>query len=70
MWIDKETGLPLKEVNIDSSRSHFPNTDIVYNVNDNISEYIYKFDVVTDEDVEVPDFSEYKKEYINNGIVR
>ena len=70
MWIDKETGLPLKEVNIDSSRAHFPNTDIVYNVNDNTSEYIYKFDIVTDEDVEVPEFSDYKKEYINNGIVR
>ena len=70
IWIDKETGLPLKEVNIDSSKSHFPNTDIVYNVNDNISEYIYKFDVVTDEDVEVPDFSEYETEYINNEIVR
>lgn len=70
MWIDKETGLPLKEVNIDSSREHFPNTDIVYAVNDNTSEYIYKFDIVTDEDVEVPDFSEYEKEYINNGIVR
>lgn len=70
MWIDKETGLPLKEVNIDSSRSHFPDTDIVYNVNDNTSEYIYKFDIVTDEDVEVPDFSNYEIEYINNEIVR
>lgn len=70
MWIDKETGLPIKQVNIDGSRSAFPNTDIVYAVRDNTQEYIYKFDIVTDEDVEVPDFSEYETEYINNGIVR
>ena len=70
MWIDKETGLPIKEVNIDGSKSHFPNTDIIYEVRDNIQEFIFKFDVVTDEDVEVPDFSEYETEYINNEIVR
>lgn len=66
MWIDKETGLPIKEVNKDGYKSYFPNTDIIYNVSDNTTEYIYKFDVVTDEDVSVPDFSDYEIEYINN----
>lgn len=70
MWIDKETGLPLKEVNKDGSKSHFPNTDIIYEIRDNTQEFIFKFDIVTDEDVKVPDFSEYETEYINNEIVR
>lgn len=69
MWIDKETGLPLKEVNLDGSKSAFPNTDIVYEVRDNTQEHKYKFDIVTDEDVEVPEFSDYEKQYINDELI-
>ena len=65
MWIDKDTGLPLKLINRNSVRYFFPGTDIVKTENDLIQEYQYKFDAVTDEDVAVPDLTHYEKEYVN-----
>ena len=34
-------------------------------INDRIQEYKHEFDIVTDEDVQVPDYSGYKVEQIN-----
>lgn len=66
-WIDKDTGLVLKTINREGSKIFYPETEIVKEVYDNIQEYKYKFDVVKDEDVEVPDLSNYEVEYRNTG---
>ncbi len=65
-WIDKDTGLPLKMINRNSVRTFFPETDIVKLESDLIQEYQYKFEVVTDEDVNVPDLTDYEVEYSSN----
>lgn len=65
-WIDTETGLPLKIVDREGRKSRYPNTEVIKEVLDNISEYKYKFNVVTDEDVAIPDVSGYEVEYSSN----
>lgn len=80
IWLDKETGLPLKEINIDGMKTYYSDNkeenidenkiddylkekqDILIKSGDGITEFRYEFDVVTDEDVEVPDLSQYKVE--------
>lgn len=56
-WVDKETGLPLRIINRGGVEEHFPGTDVVKEVRDNIQEYEYSFGTVTDEDVKVPDLN-------------
>ena len=63
LWIDKETGLPIKEINRDGQISYIAGTDIVKEVKDIVQDYKYEFDIVTDDDVKVPDYSTYKVEY-------
>ena len=80
IWLDKETGLPFKEINIDGMKTYYSDNkeenideskiddylkekqDILIKSGDGITEFRYEFDVVTDEDVEVPDLSQYKVE--------
>ena len=80
IWLDKETGLPLKEINIDGMKTYYSDNkeenideskiddylkekqDILIKSGDGITEFRYEFDVLTDEDVEVPDLSQYKVE--------
>lgn len=59
LWIDKETGLPVKEINRESTKTFYAGTNIVKDVNDDIKEYSYEFNTVIDEDVTVPDLSNY-----------
>lgn len=54
-----------KEENIDESKIDDylkEKQDILIKSGDGITEFRYEFDVVTDEDVEVPDLSQYKVE--------
>lgn len=62
IWIDKETGLPLKEINRGGEKIFFPGTNVVKEIRDYIQEYKYEFNRVTDEDVKVPDLSNYTVE--------
>ena len=62
IWLDIETGLPIKEINRDGGKTFFVGTNVVKSVNDVICEYKYEFDKVTDEDVKVPDLSNYTVE--------
>lgn len=64
LWIDKETGLAIKEINRDGQISYIAGTDIVKEVKDFVQDYKYEFDIVTDDDVKLPDYSTYKVEYI------
>ena len=59
IWIDKETGLPIREINRSSAKSFFIGTDVVKEIRDTIQSYKYEFDIVTDEDVKIPDLSNY-----------
>jgi len=62
LWIDKETGLPIKEINRGGEKSFFPGTNVVKEFKDNMQEYRYEFDKVTDEDVSIPDLTNYTVE--------
>lgn len=62
LWLDKETGLPLKEINREAVKLNYTN-GVVKEVRDMIQEFRYEFDIVTDEDVEVPDLSSYSISY-------
>lgn len=66
IWIDKETGLPIKLINRGGEKSFFPGTNVVKEVKDNIQEYKYEFNKVTNEDVKVPDLSNY---IVENKVV-
>ena len=68
VWIDKETGLVIREIQRDGEKRFIVGTDIVKEVRDCTSMYKYKFDIVTDEDVKIPDDITYKIEYINEEI--
>ena len=69
IWIDKETGLPIKEINREGVKEFFPETEIVKEVQDMIQEYKYKFGIVTNEDVDVPDLTNYEVEYSSNDEI-
>ncbi len=66
IWIDKETGLPIREINKNASKEFFIGTDIVKSVRDNTQEFKYEFNIVTDADVTIPDFSNYEVEYVKS----
>lgn len=66
IWIDKENGLPIKEINRGGEKIFFPGTEVVKDIKDSVQEYKYEFNKVTDEDVEVPDLSSYT---IENKVV-
>lgn len=68
VWIDKETGLVIREIQRDGEKRFIVGTDIVKEVRDCTSMYKYKLDIVTDEDVKVPNDSTYKIEYVNEEI--
>ena len=62
IWIDKQTGLPIRQITRGGAKSFFPGTDVVKEIRDTIQTYKYEFDTVTDKDVEVPDLSNYTVE--------
>jgi len=84
IWLDKETGLPIREININGIKSYYSdneeknidenkiheylnqNQDILINSGDSITEYKYDFNIVTDEDVQIPDLSKYEIERKEN----
>lgn len=58
-WIDKDTGLILKEIERDANIEYFKNTDIVKAVYDRNTSYKYEFNNVTDDDVKIPSYDGY-----------
>ena len=65
LWIDKETGLRIKEINKDGHKEYFPESTVTKSVKDSILEFRYNFNIVTDEDVKPIDMTEYEVEYID-----
>jgi hypothetical protein len=68
VWIDKETGLVIREIQRDGEKRFITGTDIVKEVRDCTTIYKYELNIVKDEDVKVPEDSTYKIEYINEEI--
>lgn len=68
IWIDKETGLVIREIQRDGEKRFITGTDIVKEVRDCTTIYKYELNIVKDEDVKVPEDSTYKIEYINEEI--
>lgn len=60
IWIDKDTGLPIKEIRREAEKSFFEGTNVVKKTGDMIAEYKYEFGTVADDDVAVPDLSGYE----------
>lgn len=65
IWVDKDTGLTLKEKGYTIVKELFKGTDIVKAEYALSSRYKCEFDIVTDEDVQVPDYAGYEIRYIN-----
>lgn len=59
-WFEKDTGLPIREINQQAETTYYPNTTIEKHTGDVIITYHYEFDGVKDEDVTVPDLTNYE----------
>lgn len=70
LWIDKETGLVIREINKEAEETFIAGTNIVKSINDCIQDYHYEFDIVTEEDVKIPDYSEYRVEQVKEEILK
>lgn len=68
-WIDKETGLPLKISGNGTIKLFFEGTDVVKEEIDMSSRYKYEFNTVTDEEVNIPDYSDYEIEQKNTDYM-
>lgn len=62
-WVDIETGLVIRRISKDASKTYFAGTDIIKSVSNIIEDYKYESCNVTDEDVNVPDLSNYEVKY-------
>ena len=67
MWVDKESGLTVREISRNSTKSFYPGTNVTKSVSDTITSYSYEFNGVTDEDVAVPSFDGYIVTTIEDG---
>lgn len=68
IWIDKDNGFALREKGNGVIKTFFKGTNIAKEEIDMKSEYKYEFGIVTDEDVEIPDYTGYEVEYISTNI--
>ncbi|MBP3597445.1 MAG: zf-HC2 domain-containing protein [Clostridia bacterium] len=68
VWIDKENGLALKVIDGTTVRTFYDGTDIEKEENKVVYEYRYKFDIVKDEDVNIPDYTGYEIIHTNTDF--
>lgn len=68
VWIDKETGLVIREIQRDGEKRFIAGTDIVKEIRDCTTIYKYELNGVKDQDVTIPDSSEYKVEYVDEDV--
>ena len=68
IWIDKENGLALKVIDGTTVRTFYDGTDIEKEENKVVYEYRYKFDIVKDEDVNIPDYTGYEVVHTNTDF--
>ncbi len=65
-WIDIETGMAIRLYGTGTSIEYYSGTDIIKEQYNTMQEFKCSKDTVTDEDVTIPDLSEYKIEYVND----
>lgn len=62
LWVDKETGLPIMSFGYSTSTQYYGETKIPRKTSEEIKQYEYTFDTVTEEDIAKPDLSNYQIE--------
>ncbi len=62
LWVDIDTGLPIMSFGYSSNTRYYKDTKIPLEKSETICQYIYQFNTVKDDDVALPDLSEYKIE--------
>ena len=65
IWVDKDNGLPIRKITRGAYKDYFAGTKIMKNISDRIEDYRYEFGNVTDEDVKVPDLTNFEVKYSN-----
>ena len=64
LWVDMETGLPIMSFGYSTQTQYYKDTKIPKKSAEGICQYKYEFDIVKDDDVQMPDFSSYTVENI------
>ena len=59
LWIDKTNGTILQKSGYSYNVEYYDNTNIIKGLHDDITQYSYNFNSVTDEDVNIPDLSNF-----------
>ncbi len=65
LWVDMETGLPIMSFGYSTQTQYYKDTKIPKKSAEGICQYKYEFDIVKDDDVQMPDFSSYTVENID-----
>ena len=65
VWVDKDNGLPLRRITRGAEKDYFEGTKIMKSIRDRIEDYRYEFGNITDEDVKVPDLTNFEIKYSN-----
>ena len=65
LWVDMETGLPIMSFGYSTQTQYYKDTKIPKKSAEGICQYKYEFDIVKDEDVQMPDFSSYTVENVD-----
>ena len=65
LWVDMETGLPIMSFGYSTQTQYYKDTKLPKKSAEGICQYKYEFDIVKDDDVQMPDFSSYTVENID-----
>lgn len=65
LWVDMETGLPIMSFGYSTQTQYYKDTKIPKKSAEGICQYKYEFDIVKDDDVQMPDFSSYTVENVD-----
>lgn len=65
LWVDIETGLPIMSFGYTTQTQYYKDTKIPKKSAEGICQYKYEFDVVKDDDVQMPDLSTYTIENVD-----
>lgn len=65
LWVDMETGLPIMSFGYSTQTQYYKDTKIPKKSAEGICQYKYEFDIVKDDDVQMPDLSTYTIENVD-----
>lgn len=59
-WMSQETGFPIREITYSGNTEYYANSNIIKAIHDRQTDYYYELGKVTDQDVTIPDVSQYQ----------